>query len=253
MSCLRVRARLYAKAVKMGLWDGGEGWLRYAIQWRGRGGVRPAVPSSYLSRFAGISMGGRRPSNFLSWISNEREFAPLSSHQHGGRRGGWTGGGGQRRGGRGDFWEVGKGGRGWRKEWEGIGRATAIGGGKTRKIAGYPSITTLLPRTRAIFRYLSLPFSRCERAFFTFLSSDFSFFLFPSVKRVLPSAWTRMRAGVGATTSRSFRFENTRTSLFPDNSMFSYHTSLSLSPSTYTVGIRKINKIKIDRDIRQIR
>lgn len=26
-------------------------------------------------------MGGRRPSNFLSWISNEREFAPLSSHQ----------------------------------------------------------------------------------------------------------------------------------------------------------------------------
>lgn len=67
MSCLRVRARLYAKAVKMGLRDGGEGWLRYAIQWRGRGGgVRPAVPSSYLSRFAGISMGGRRPSNFLS-------------------------------------------------------------------------------------------------------------------------------------------------------------------------------------------
>lgn len=36
MSCLRVRARLYAKAVKMGLRDGGEGWLpRYAIQWRG--------------------------------------------------------------------------------------------------------------------------------------------------------------------------------------------------------------------------
>lgn len=66
MSCLRVRARLYAKAVKMGLRDGGEGWLpRYAIQWDA-GGVRPAVPSSYLSRFAGISMGGRRPSNFLS-------------------------------------------------------------------------------------------------------------------------------------------------------------------------------------------
>lgn len=43
MSCLRVRSRLYAKAVKMGLRDGGEGWLpRYAIQWRGgEGGCAP--------------------------------------------------------------------------------------------------------------------------------------------------------------------------------------------------------------------
>lgn len=40
MSCLRVRSRLYAKAVKMGLRDGGEGWLpRYAIQWRGGEGA----------------------------------------------------------------------------------------------------------------------------------------------------------------------------------------------------------------------
>lgn len=59
----------------------------------------------YLSRFAGISMAeGRRPSNFLSWISNEREFAPLSSHRRRdgrneerggegeGRRGGWHSG-----------------------------------------------------------------------------------------------------------------------------------------------------------------
>lgn len=111
-------------------------------------------------------------------------------------------------------WEMGREveGRGGRAS---VGRATAIGGGKTRKIAGHPSITALLPRTgvsRHFSIYLSLPFSRCERAFFTFLSSDLSIFfcLFPSVKRTLPLARTRTRAGVGATTSRSFRFENAR-------------------------------------------
>lgn len=67
MSCLRVRARLYAKATEMGLRDGevrdSYHDTPYSDAGRGRG---PAVPPSYLSRFAGISMGGRRPSNFLS-------------------------------------------------------------------------------------------------------------------------------------------------------------------------------------------
>lgn len=113
-------------------------------------------------------------------------------------------------------WEMGREveGRGGRAS---VGRATAIGGGKTRKIAGHPSITALLPRTgvsRHFSIYLSLPFSRCERAFFTFLSSDLSIFFFcsqASSARFRSRGRGRgCRAGVGATTSRSFRFENAR-------------------------------------------
>ncbi|KYM81043.1 hypothetical protein ALC53_08384 [Atta colombica] len=111
-------------------------------------------------------------------------------------------------------WEMGEEveGRGGRAS---VGRATAIGRGKTRKIVGHPSITALPPRT-GLAPFFDIPFSpifALRTSVFTFLSSDLSlFFLFSSVKRALPSARTGMRAGVGATTSCSFRFENARNS-----------------------------------------
>jgi len=69
MSCLRVRSRLYAKAAKMGLCgtEVRDGYHDTPYSGARERRVHPVVvPSSYLSRFAGISMGGRRPSNFLS-------------------------------------------------------------------------------------------------------------------------------------------------------------------------------------------
>lgn len=149
-------------------------------------GVHPVVvPSSYLSRFAGISMGGRRPSNFLSWISNEREFAPLSSHQHGGRRGGWTGGGGGG-GGRGDFWEVGNGGRGWRKGWEGIVRESD--GHRWRENAQnrrppFCHRAAIPHRSRAIFRYTFLSYFRAANKRFLCFSLPISLYFFFVPKR----------------------------------------------------------------------
>lgn len=58
--------------------------LLKGADWRRGEGDRsrtsPLLPRiSHASRV--FLWGGRRPSNFLSWISNEREFAPLSSHQ----------------------------------------------------------------------------------------------------------------------------------------------------------------------------
>lgn len=109
-----------------------------------------------------------------------------------------------------------------------VGRATAIGGGKTRKIAGYPSITTLPSRT-AVSRHFSIPFSPIfrERAFFTFLSSDLSLFFF-----LFPSARFRPRGHECAPARRRrddeplFPFRKHGRLGFPDNSAFLSSKSL---------------------------
>jgi len=74
-------------------------------------------------------------------------------------------------------WEMGEEveGRGGRAS---VGRATAIGRGKTRKIAGHPSITALPPRT-GLAPFFDIPFSpifALRTSVFTFLSSDLSLF-----------------------------------------------------------------------------
>lgn len=144
-------------------------------------------------------------------------------------------------------WEMGREveGRGGRAS---VGRATAIGGGKTRKIAGHPSITALLPRTgvsRHFSIYLSLPFSRCERAFFTFLSSDLSIFFFFVPKR---QAHASARADADADARRRrrdneplfpFRKRTGLLRVFPDNSTSSFRSGLSISLSIYTMILRK--------------
>lgn len=62
-----------------------------------------------------------------------------------------------------------------------VGKATAIGGGKTRKIAGYPSITALPPRT-GVSRHFSIPFSpifalRTSVFYVSLFRSPFFFFV----------------------------------------------------------------------------
>lgn len=103
--------------------------------------------------------------------------------------------------------------------WEGIGRESDghrwRENAQNRRPPFCHRTATPQPESRAIFRYTFLSHFRAANERFLRFSlpiSLFFFCLFPSVKRTLPLARTRtrMRAGVGATTSRSFRFENAR-------------------------------------------
>lgn len=61
-------------------WRRGVGWsVTSTPSFRATSPPSPSLVSLTLRGY--FYGGGRRPSNFLSWISNEREFAPLSSHQ----------------------------------------------------------------------------------------------------------------------------------------------------------------------------
>lgn len=125
-------------------------------------------------------------------------------------------------------WEMGREveGRGGRAS---VGRATAIGGGKTRKIAGHPSVTALLPRNRSLAPFFDIPFSPIfalrTSVFYVSLFRSLYFFLFVPKRQAHASA----RADADA---RRRRRDNEplfplrkRTGLlrvFPDNSTFSF-------------------------------
>lgn len=128
-----------------------------------------------------------------------------------------------------------------------VGKATAIGGGKTRKIAGYPSITALPPRT-GVSRHFSILFSPIfalrTSIFYVSLFRSPPFFLFPSVKRALP-----FYADANARRRRRdneplfpFRKYTGLLGAFPDNLTSSFRSDLNLS--LYTVDIKEMNRIK---------
>lgn len=139
----------------------------------------------------------------------------------------------------------------WGEEVEGrggrasVGSATAIGAGKTRKIAGYPSITALPSPCTRVSRHFSIPFSPIfalrTSVFYVSLFRSLSlslfliFFLFPSVKRALSSAWRRMRVSAARQHEPLFPFRKCLglRGAFPDNSTSSFRSDLNTSLNMY--------------------
>ena len=129
-----------------------------------------------------------------------------------------------------------------------VGRATAIGRGKTRKIAGHPSITALPPRT-GLAPFFDIPFSpifALRTSVFTFLSSDLSLFFCSQASnarfrpRGLECARRRRRDN-----ELLFPFRKCTELLaaFSNNSTSSFRLGSSISLSKCADDFKKMNKI----------